>query len=303
MTKTAFLFAGQGSQYAGMGRDIYDKYPYVRELYDEASAVLGYDLREICFTENDLLHQTRYTQPAVMTTSYSLYRVFVRETGVSPVVLAGFSLGEYTALCAAGVFSFSDAVRLVARRAIAMDRAAAKNKGAMAAIIAYPRDKLERLCGKIGGVLIANYNCPGQLVVSGETDAVSALCAEAKADGAKRVIPLNVSGAFHSPLMTEAAVEMREYLEGFSFREPSADVILNYNASPLKLSDLKEALREQIVSSVYFEDSVRKIIKDYDVNQFIEFGPGKVLRGFVSRIDGGVSVVSIDKLTDFESLR
>lgn len=300
--RMAFLFAGQGSQYAGMGRDIYDKYPFVRELYNEAESILGYNLREICFGESELLNQTRYTQPAVMVTSYALYRAFVVETGVKPVALAGFSLGEYTALCAAGVMAFADCVRIVSFRAAEMDKATKSNPGGMAAIIAYPREKLEQLCEEIGEVSVANYNCPGQLVASGRTEAIDALRARALADGARRAIPLNVSGAFHSPLMAEASFALFKRLESFAFQKPVADVIMNCTAAPLEIDSLRELMARQIVDPVYFEDSIRRMITDYGVDGFVEFGPGKVLRGFVNRIDPAREVVSIDKLTDLESL-
>lgn len=300
MEKTALLFAGQGAQYIGMGRDIYEKYPFIRELYDKASVILGYDLAKICFTENNLLNQTRYTQPAIMVTSYCLYRVLTHEAAVKPRVMAGFSLGEYTALCAADVFDFDTAVKLINYRAIAMDIAAAKSKGAMAAIIGYPRYNLESLCKRIGNVIIANYNYPGQLVVSGHYDSVESLCDAAKQDGARRTVMLNVSGAFHSPLMAEAADRMEDYLGNFEFHNPSVAIIMNGDNEPLKTEKTSELMVRQITSPIYFEDIIRKMIKDYDINQFIEIGPGNVLSGFVKKINNEKLTVSINKIVDCE---
>lgn len=302
MGKLAILFAGQGAQYDKMGYDLYQKYPEVQDLYLKASDVLGYDLTDICFTNNDKINQTKYTQPSILVTSIAIYTILQRELEIKPDYLAGFSLGEYSALYASGIFDFKTIVDLIKKRAYFMEEAAEKNKGSMAAIIGMERNKLEQLCSDVekttGIVKIANYNCPNQLVISGEVSAVNSLCEKAKENGAKRAITLNVSGGFHTVLMESAAKRMYEAVLKVKRNKPTIDIYMNCNAEILDINELPELMEKQIKSSVYFEDSIRKMI-DNGVDTFIEIGPGKVLSGFVRKIDRTKKVISINDLNDF----
>jgi len=261
--KFVCLFAGQGSQYIGMGKDFYDNYDYVRTLYDEASSILGYDIAKICFEENENLNQTIYTQPAVVLTTIAIYEVARREYGINPTVVAGFSLGEYAALYAAGIFSFKDILYLINNRAHLMDREAIENPGSMAAIIGMDRDVLNDICNEVGNVVIANYNSSNQLVISGLKEAVNNACEIAKTKGAKRAIPLNVSGAFHSFLMHNAAIEMGMVINKVSHNQPNVDIVMNVTARPLIIDNLFELMMKQIESPVYWEDSIKYIIENY----------------------------------------
>lgn len=306
MNKLAILFAGQGSQTIGMGKAFYEKYDFVKEIYEKASNILGYDIAKLCFEENELINQTRYTQPAILVTSIAIYTVLKTEFKIKPDFLAGFSLGEYSALYAANVFDFETIVRLIKKRAELMDEEAIKTPGKMAAIIGLDRDKLLMLCEEvtktIGLVKIANYNCPNQLVVGGIEKAVLALCALAKENGAKRAIPLNVSGGFHTPLMKKASEAMFDEINKCLYQSPSIDIIMNCNADFLNISKLPHLMKKQIESSVYFEDTIKKMIEN-GTDTFIEVGPGKVLSGFVRKIDNSKKIISIDKLCDIDEVK
>lgn len=297
--RIAILFAGQGSQYFGMGRDFYESYPYVRSMYAEASRNLGYDIGRICFEENDLLHLTEYTQPAITVTNCALYEVLRRELKLQPAVAFGFSLGEYSALYAAGVFNFSQLLQLIKYRAEFMTEAAKQVPGGMAAIIGLTREDLERICLETG-VYIANYNCPNQLVIAGQSGSLENAVEKAKSAGAKRAVMLNVSGAFHTPLMSSAAQKMREVLRTVDANAPEFPVIMNYDAKQLRSKDLKEAMEMQIKSPVRFEESIRLIRNDFQIDCFIEIGPGKVLSGLVRRIDSGVKTFNLEKIDDLQ---
>jgi len=303
MNKYGFVFAGQGAQFVGMGKSLYDLYPEVRSLYSKASSILGYDLANICFYEKDLLDQTKYAQPAIMVTSYCLYQVLIKETLIMPEIITGFSLGEYTALLASGAISFSQAVELLERRAHFMMESSKKNKGAMAAIIVYPRISLDKLCQEVGDVSIANYNCPTQLVISGKYSSVLKVCELAKQDGARRTVLLNVSGAFHTEFMMDAAKNMKNYIKDYNFSLPKIRIIMNCDRSLLEERDLKELLVKQIVSPVYFEDSIKDMINIYGVNTFVEIGPGNVLSGFIKKIDSSKEVISINSITDIQNIK
>lgn len=298
----AVLFAGQGSQYIGMGRDIYENYPYVLPVYEEANGYLGYDIRKICFEENDLLHLTEYTQPAMTVTNCALFEVLKRELGLEPSVVAGFSLGEYSALYAAGVFSFATTLDLIKARAEFMNESTKESTGGMAAIIGLNREDLERICLE-SGVFIANYNCPGQLVIAGQHGNLEKAVEKAKLQGARRAVILNVSGAFHTPLMASAAGKMREVLKKVTPKQPGFPVIMNYNAQALRIENLKEAMELQIKSPVRFEDSIRLMVSDFNIDCFIEVGPGKVLSGLVKRIEAGVQIFNIEKSSDLYLLK
>jgi [acyl-carrier-protein] S-malonyltransferase len=298
----AVLFAGQGSQYIGMGKDFYDKYDYVKDLYKSASLVLGYDLEDLCFKENELINQTKYTQPAVLVTSIAIFEVLKREYNLTIDATAGFSLGEYSALHASGVFDYQTIIHLIKYRALYMHEAALQTKGGMAAIIGMKREDLEKLCEEDSHVSIANYNCPNQLVVGGVYDHVVTLCEKAKQNGAKRAIMLNVSGGFHTSLMSEAASKMVDLIMHTKYHNPKFSIYMNCNALKLELPNLPQLMKKQIESPVYFEDTIRHMIES-GVDTFIEVGPGSVLSGFVKKIDISKKSITIDKLSDLELLK
>jgi len=304
--KIAILFAGQGSQYIEMGKDFYDKYDEVKVLYDNASEVLGYNLTEICFQDNTLINQTQYTQPSVLVTSLGIYTALINEMKIKPTVVAGFSLGEYSALYASGIFDFNQIVYLIKQRAHYMERCAVKNPGKMAAIIGLDTQVLTEICDDVtktyGLVKIANYNCPNQLVIGGVEEAVLKVCEYAKEKGAKRAILLNVSGGFHTPLMNEAAEKMYEEIIRTTYHQPKINIIMNATANYLEFEQLPQLMQKQIESSVYFEDTIRRMIED-GIETFIEIGPGTVLSGLVRKIDRTKTVISIDKIDDLERVK
>lgn len=300
-TRISLLFAGQGSQYPGMGKDIYAEFDFVRAMFEEASEILGYDLSEICFMENPNLNKTVYTQPAILVVNCALFEVLKR-TGINPIATSGFSLGEYSALYAAGVFDFPTVVSLIKNRAHFMNLVAEKSNGAMAAIIGLDLKTGEEIC-KETETAIANYNSPIQFVIAGEREKVLQAMEKAKASGARRAVLLNVSGAFHHPLMKEAAVNLKPYLVEAEKREPAFPVIMNYNAVPLEFDNLTEALEKQIYMPVRFEESVRFMVEKYQIDTLIEVGPGKVLTGLAKRIVPGVRLINIENLNDLISIK
>ena len=295
MKNYGLLFAGQGAQYIGMGKDLYEEYDFVKELYAKANAILGYKLEDIIFKENSLLNQTKYTQTAILVTSIAMYEVLKRKLSINPVVMSGFSLGEYTALYASGVFSFEDVIKLVNLRANFMDEAANANQGSMAAILNPDFDILNKVCAEVGNVWIANYNSYSQVVISGLTSSVDIVLE--KLSGLKiKAIKLNVSGAFHCPLMYTAAKNFEKVLKDFTPNQPNVDIIMNYNAKPLEFSNLFEAMTKQIYMPVQFIQTIEKMISDYKVDNFIEIGPGKTLSGFVKRINREVETLNFENL-------
>src|SRR5690554_681652 len=301
--KYGFVFAGQGSQYPKMGYDFYNRYDYVKKLYEEATNVLGFSIEEICFTENEKLNQTKYLQPATLITSIAIYEVVKKEYNLSPSVVAGFSLGEYTALYASGIFSFKQVVELVKLRAMFMDEATKDSDGKMAAIIGLKINQLEEIINKFDDVFIANFNSPVQYVISGTQDGVEKASQEAKLKGAKRVINLNVSGAFHSRFMASASGKLYEVLNETSYKKPKIDLIANINAEKIDINNLAMALKKQVESPVLWIDTINKIIADYKPDYFIEIGPGKVLSGLIRKIDRNQKIININKTSDLDLLR
>ncbi len=303
MTKTAFLFAGQGAQKLGMARDLYDNYPVVKETFDKASQILGYDLRELIDHDEEKLNQTRYTQPAILTTSVAIYRL-LKEKGLEPDAVAGLSLGEYSALVAAGALSFEDAVALVAKRGQFMETAAPAGTGKMVAVMNTPVDVIEEACQKAqdkGYVGPANYNTPAQIVIGGHVAAVDAALENLKEAGAKRLIPLKVSGPFHTALLEPASRQLAEELAKVSFSDFKIPLVGNTEAKVMKEADIKSLLARQVMEPVRFYESMATM-KDLGVTSYIEIGPGKVLSGFMKKIDKTAELAHVEDLASLQAL-
>lgn len=303
MSRIAFIFPGQGAQKAGMGKDFYDGTSTAKEIFDRASGLLGFSMPELCFTENDRLDITEYTQAAMVTTSIAMMKVLMEETGIQPDVTAGLSLGEYCALYAAGVMSAEDAITTVRKRGILMQEAVPVGIGAMAAVLAMEAEKIEEVLKEIPDVWIANYNCPGQIVISGKKEAVETACEKLKEAGAKRTIMLNVSGPFHSGMLKEAGDQLGEFLEGIEIQNPRIPYVANVTAAYVtEKEEVKPLLAKQVSSSVKWEQSVRAMLED-GVDTFVEIGPGKTLAGFIKKITKDVKVVNIDSLEAVRALK
>lgn len=300
MGKIAFVFPGQGAQAVGMGKDAYEAHPGARRVFEEADAALGFKLTDVIFHgPEEELKQTVNTQPALLATSLALHEA-LREKGVAPDYVAGHSLGEYSALAVAGVVSYADAVRTVRARGSFMEKAVPGGRGAMAAVLGAERGALSELCARVsasaGAVEMANVNCPGQIVVSGTKEGVQAIVELAKEIGAKRVIPLEVSGPFHSSLMQPAAEELAGVLQGIPMAPAKVPVVANVTAEPVQDPEqIRKLLVRQVVSPVLWEDSVLKLIA-LGVDTFVEIGSGTVLVGLIKKIDKTVKVVSVNSM-------
>lgn len=303
MSKKAFLFAGQGSQKLGMVSDLYATYPIVKETFDRASQILGYDLRSLIDGDDVKLHQTRYTQPAILVTSLAIYRLLA-EYGVLPDIVAGLSLGEYSALVASGALAFEDAVALVAKRGAYMESAAPAGSGKMVAVLNTERDLIEEVCQKaseIGIVTPANYNTPTQIVIGGEVAAVDEALSLLKERGVKRLIPLNVSGPFHTALLKPASEQLAIDLEQTSFSAFKIPLVGNTEAKIMESDQIRSLLARQVMEPVRFYDSIT-VMKDFGVDEVIEIGPGKVLSGFLKKIDRNLPTTSVEDGESFEAL-
>lgn len=297
MSKIAFIFPGQGAQTCGMGQDFYEQTETGKRIFDKASELMGFSMPQLCFEENDRLDITEYTQAAMVTASIAMMRV-LEENGIKPDVAAGLSLGEYCALAAAGVMSDEDAIRTVRQRGILMQEAVPVGEGAMAAILALDAAAIEEVTGAMEGVWIANYNCPGQIVISGEKAAVEEACEKLKAAGAKRAVMLNVSGPFHSGMLADAGEKLGEVLSQVELHEPQIPYVANVTAQYVKsAAEVKELLTRQVSSSVRWQQSVEAMIAD-GVDTFIEIGPGKTLAGFMRKISRDVKTLNVEKLED-----
>jgi len=297
MGKTAFVFPGQGAQYVGMGKEIADNFPQAKSVYEEADARLGYSLSDLCFYgSEEKLKLTIHTQPALLTTSIACYQL-IKEEGIKPQFVAGHSLGEYSALVAAGALGFSDAVWLVEQRGKFMQDSVPPGEGTMAAILGLDIDKVLELCkcsSNMGVIEPANFNCPGQIVIAGHTPAVEKAVSLAKDFGAKRAMLLPVSGPFHSSLLEQTGIRLQEAIDTIEIKDTTIPLIANISAKAVTTSEeIKEGLIKQVSSSVKWEQSVREMINK-GVTTFVEIGAGKVLTGLIKKIDKNVKTFNIE---------
>lgn len=297
MGKIAFVYPGQGAQKCGMGKDFYDTFPMAKAVFDKADEILDISVTEICFTEDERLHQTAYTQPALVTTCLAIAAV-LKEKGVQPDVTAGLSLGEYAAIATAGGFSVEEAIRTVRARGIFMEEAVPDGKGAMAAVLGMDVAQIEKVLSKIEGAYIANYNCPGQIVITGLKSSVDKACEALKNAGCKRCLPLKVSGPFHSPYLKEAGEKLGEFMEETKLHELEIPYVTNVTAEYVTdIQETKELLVRQMASSVKWIQSVERMIAE-GVDTFVEIGPGKTLAGFIKKINPDVKVINISQVED-----
>lgn len=301
MSKIAFIYPGQGAQKAGMGKDFYENSKSARAVFDRASEILDLDMKELCFEENDRLDLTEYTQAALVTTCLAMTKV-VSEHGIRPDVTAGLSLGEYCAIAIAGGMSEEDAIRTVRKRGILMQNTVPAGEGAMAAVLGMEASAIEEVIEDIEGVTIANYNCAGQIVITGVTAGVEDASEKLKAAGAKRVVMLNVSGPFHSPLLKSAGEELLKELENVEIHKLEIPYVTNVTAEYVQNEEeIKGLLGQQVSSSVRWEQSIRKMIEE-GVDTFVEIGPGKTLAGFMRKISRDVAMYNIGTWEDVEKV-
>lgn len=301
--KIAFLFPGQGSQYVGMGKELVENYSSAANVLERANSVLDFDIKKLCFEGPvEELNDTRNTQPAIYTVSMMVNEV-LREHGLKPSVVAGHSLGEYTALAVAGVFSFEEGLRLVRKRGIFMNNALPAGQGTMAAVIGLDNEQILSLCQKVNGICeVANFNSPQQIVISGEVAAVKEAIDLADREKAKKVVQLDVSGPFHSSLMMPAREKLKKEIDKLDFNEPQIPIIANVTADYVTTSEeIRQALIEQLTKSVRWVDSIKLMISN-GVDTFIEVGPGRVLKGLMRRIDKSVKAFNVEDKRSLEKL-
>ena len=296
------MFPGQGSQYIGMGKEFYEQIPICKEVYDLASEVTGLDIPALCFEENEKINITEYTQICMLATEVAIYMA-LEQNGYQPDVTAGLSLGEYGALIASGVMTAEEAFELVRKRGIFMQEAVPAG-GAMAAVLGLDAAAIEQICRETAEqtgseVSIANYNCPGQIVISGQEEAVHLAGETCKASGAKRVVPLKVSGPFHSKMLQGAGEKLKEELKKVEISDSFVPYIANVTAGYVtKKEEVKPLLASQVSSSVRWQQTIERLLAD-GADEFVEIGPGRTLSGFVKKVNRDVKVSSIDKMEDF----
>lgn len=299
MSKIAFIYPGQGAQKAGMAEDFYENSQSAREIFDNATRLLNIDMKELCFEENDRLDITEYTQAALVTAYLAMTRV-LEESGLCPDAAAGLSLGEYAAIAVAGGMSFEDAIKTVRYRGILMQNTVKPGVGAMSAIIGMDYEDIEKIIENIEDVTIANYNCPGQIVITGKTEGVNKANEMLKEAGARRCVLLNVSGPFHSPMLKEAGRNLRAELDKIEFDKLKVPYYTNVTAKRIEnIEETKELLEKQVYSPVRWQQSVENMIAD-GVDTFVEIGPGKTLAGFMKKINKAVKVYNIQKFEDVD---
>ena len=303
----AFVFPGQGAQVVGMGKDFYENSELSKNIFDEAAELLDFDVKKVCFEENEAINITEYTQAAMLTTSVAMLEV-LKEKGLKPDVCAGLSLGEYCALVASGVMDFEDALKAVRQRGILMQEAVPTGIGAMSAIIGLDADVIAGICDKIDEVSVANYNCPGQIVITGKKEAVEKANEELKEAGARRCVMLNVSGPFHSEMLKTAGEELYRVLENVELKDFEIPYVTNVTAKYVtneNKNEIKEMLKDQVSSSVLWIQSVENMIEQ-GVDTFVEIGPGKTLTGFIKKIakamDKEVTTYNIEKYEDVDAV-
>ena len=301
MAKIAFIYPGQGAQKPGMGKDFYENSELAKAVYDKASELLQIDMKALCFEENEKLDLTEYTQAALVTTCLAMTKV-VEERGLKPDVTAGLSLGEYCAISVAGGMKEEDAISLVRKRGILMQNTVPVGEGAMAAILGMDASAIEEGIKDIEGVSVANYNCPGQIVITGETKAVEKAAEILKEAGAKRAVLLNVSGPFHSPMLKQAGEELAKEMEKVEMEPLQIPYVTNVTAEYVTdIRETKKLLAEQVAASVRWQESVERMIAE-GVDTFVEIGPGKTLAGFLRKIDRSVKVYNIGTWEDVDKV-
>ena len=301
MSKIVFMFPGQGAQKAGMGKDFYEQSETARAVIDKATELLDIDMKALCFEENDKLDQTEYTQAALVTVCLAMEHV-LRERGLKPDVTAGLSLGEYCAIASAGGMTTEDAITTVRKRGILMQNAVPGGKGSMAAVLGLTGEAIETAIENIDGVSIANYNCPGQIVITGWKESVEKAFEVLKEAGAKRVLPLNVSGPFHSPMLEEAGQELGKVLENVELSPLEIPYVTNVTAQYVTdISETKELLAKQVASSVRWQQSIENMIAD-GADIFVEIGPGRTLAGFMRKINRDVKVYNVGTWEDVDKV-
>ncbi|WP_250278316.1 ACP S-malonyltransferase [[Clostridium] colinum] len=298
--KICFIFSGQGAQYNGMGKELYDNFSVCKQVFEDANNALGFNITDICFNEDEKLNQTEYTQPAILTTSYAIFKL-MEEKGVKADYMAGLSLGEYSALCASGAISFKEGVALVRKRGKYMTEAVPVGVGAMSAVMNADENIINEALKEASTdtelAMIANYNAPGQIVIAGHTPAIERAEIILKEKGIKKVIRLNVSGPFHTSLLKPASDKLATELENISINTPSIDVFTNLTGE--KIENIKDTLIQQVMSPVKWEQTIKNLI-NLGVDTFIELGPGKTLSSFVKKVSKEVNVYNVEDLSSLE---